>query len=437
MSPTPRLAASQEMQTHLGGILRQRMPKQQKRRCCTLKQRALFMSPHLLAPRTAPGRYPRFVPTCMQAFPRSRRLLLVLICCGAASAHAQTPTPPPPLLPPTFAGMHLTAPAATQTGPAAAASDPTHSALLREDGLLDSAQGTYIGTEASLGAGANLTVRAWRFGDATGAYAAFTALRQPQMRAQSVGVEGVSLADHYLFWTGAAVVDATLTRPDAHAIQELRTLADALPKPRGPAAVPPPVRGYLPEAGLQSESVHYAIGPAGYAAAGAPLPESVIDFSRDAEVVSAHYRASGGLGTLTLLDYPTPQIAANRLQAIEALLKSGAPPLTVGDPALVAERVGPLVAFTAGSLTAAEAHALIRGIHYEAAVTINHPEGYISEVSKAAKLLLGIAYLTGILAVAAVLLALFLGGGRVALRRFRGLPDSSMNDDDFISLKLR
>jgi hypothetical protein len=70
-------------------------------------------------------------------------------------------------------------------------------------------------------------------------------------------------------------------------------------------------------------------------------------------------------------------------------------------------------------------------------VTINHPEGYISEVSKAAKLLLGIAYMTGILAVAAVLLALFLGGGRLAFRRMRGLPDSSMNDDDFISLKLR
>ena len=197
------------------------------------------------------------------------------------------------------------------------------------------------------------------------------------------------------------------------------------------------MRGYLPNTGLAAESIHYATGPAGYATTGIPLPESVIDFSRDAEVVTACYRVSGGTGVLTLLAYPTPPLAANRLKAIEALLKSGAPPLTVGDPSLVVERIGPLVALTSGSLTEAEAHALIRAVHYDAAITINHPEGYVSEVSKAAKLLLGIAYLTGILAVAAVLLALFLGGGRVALRRLRGMPDSSMNDEDFISLKLR
>jgi hypothetical protein len=35
-----------------------------------------------------------------------------------------------------------------------------------------------------------------------------------------------------------------------------------------------------------------------------------------------------------------------------------------------------------------------------------------------------------------VLLALFLGGGRVLIRRLRGKPASSLNDDDFISLKL-
>jgi hypothetical protein len=197
------------------------------------------------------------------------------------------------------------------------------------------------------------------------------------------------------------------------------------------------LRGYLPTAGLEAESVHYAIGPAGYALAGSPLPESVIDFSRDAEVVVAKYSLHSGSATLTLLAYPTPQIAGNRAEVVANLVKSGGLPVAVGDPGLVSERIGPLVALTSGALSADQAHALIRAIHYDELVTINHPEGYVSEVEKAAKLLLGIGYLTGILAVAAVLLALFLGGGRLLVRRLRGLPDSSMNDEDFISLKIR
>ncbi len=372
----------------------------------------------------------------------ARRFLLILnaIACGALAydgtalamqAQLVPKTAAPALLPQGFGARYLASPPTIEAGPGAATIDPANAPLLREDGVIDTSQATYSG------GGPVMRVRAWRFGDATGAYAAFTALRLPQMHLETIGVEGGSLDNRYIFWTGSTLVDATFAQPDPHALADLRALAEALPKPRGPAAVVPPLRGYLPTSGLQSETVHYAIGPAGYAASGAPLPESVIDFSRDAEVVTAHYRKAGGIGLLTLINYPTPQIAASRQQAIAALLKSGAPPLSVGDPALVVERIGPLVAFTSGSLSAAEAHAIIRGVHLDEVLTINHPEGYISEVSKAAKLLLGIAYLTGILAVAAVLLALFLGGGRVAIRRLRGQPDSSMNDEDFISLKLR
>jgi hypothetical protein len=366
----------------------------------------------------------------------AQRVLLGLALASALPVFAQPaaqPAAPPALLPQTFAGLRMVGPVAIQSGPAAGTVDSAHAALLREDGLLDTAQATYAG------AGPGMTIRAWRFGDATGAYAAFTAYRQPAMHRVPIGVDGSGGEGRFLFWTGATVIDARLADTklaEGQVLDQLRALAAVLPKPRGPAAVVPPVRGYLPDAGLESESVHYAIGPAGYAATGATLPESVIDFGREAEVVTARYRSRGGTGTLMLIDYPTPQMAANRLKALDALLKSGAPPLTVGDPSLVAERIGPLVAFTSGSLTEAEAHALIRSVHYQEVLTINHPEGYVSEVEKAAKLLLGIAYLTGILAVAAVLLALFLGSGRVLIRRMRGQPDSSMNDDDFISLKL-
>jgi hypothetical protein len=329
--------------------------------------------------------------------------------------------------------------ATVESGAAAAAGDAAHAAMLREDGLIDTSEAVYIAARDA-GKGGPVTgfkAHAYRFGDATGAYAAFTAYRQPGMRHEDVGAEGAAQGKEVLFWVGATLVDATLDQPGPGALTALRALAGAIPKPHGPEGTPPPLPGYLPKTGLVQETVHYAIGPAGYTTAGGVLPESVVAFSRDAEIAVAQYTVHGGAGRLTLIEYPTPQIAADRQRAIEALVKSGGvPPLTVGDPGVVAERVGPLVVLTSGGLSPAEAHTLISGVHYDATVTMDRPEGYVSEIAKTAKMLLGIAYLTGILAVAAVLLAIFLGSGRVLIRKMRGKPISSMNDDDFISLKL-
>jgi hypothetical protein len=60
----------------------------------------------------------------------------------------------------------------------------------------------------------------------------------------------------------------------------------------------------------------------------------------------------------------------------------------------------------------------------------------VSEVAKTAKLLLGIAYLIGILGSAAIFLGLFFGGGRALLRVMRGKSPSTLNEEQFISLKL-
>jgi hypothetical protein len=104
---------------------------------------------------------------------------------------------------------------------------------------------------------------------------------------------------------------------------------------------------------------------------------------------------------------------------------------------LLVRRSGPLVAITSGSFSVDEAHKLLNSINYRADITWNHPEGYVSEVSKTARLLLGIAYLTGILGGAAIILGFFFGGGRALVRRLRGKPVSTLNEEEFISLKLR
>ena len=100
-------------------------------------------------------------------------------------------------------------------------------------------------------------------------------------------------------------------------------------------------------------------------------------------------------------------------------------------------RSGPLVAITSGSFSSDGAHKLLSDVNYSADVTWNHPQGYISEASKTARLLIGIITLTAILGGAALLVGIFFGGGRALYRRLRGRPISSVADAEFISLHLR
>ena len=174
------------------------------------------------------------------------------------------------------------------------------------------------------------------------------------------------------------------------------------------------------------------------------MPPPLVDFPSSAEAVTANYSSRDGDGQMTLLIYPTPQMAAARLRDIDAFLKAGntksawPQPLAESRPdSLLTRRSGPIVAITSGSLPAATAHKLINQVNYQADVVWNNPQGYISDGSKVARLILGIFALTGILGAAAILLGLFLGGGRALYRVLRGKPASAFQEEtEFIRLNL-
>jgi len=376
----------------------------------------------------------------MNMFHRSLPAISILACaavfsCGLALAkHAPAP---PPLLPSDFAGWHLASPAAVSGAPEAA--DAPNADILREDGFTEFSTATYTR------GGDKLSVRAIGFGDASGAYAAYTYYRRPGLPKQEVGYGGVFDGQHVLFWQSAIVVDATFDHLTGMSASELRELAGLLPKAEGGAGVPPPLPGYLPQNGLDPQSTRYALGPIGYLRGGGILPPSLVDFTKGAEAITAQYAEGANTGYLTLIDYPTPQLAAERLKAVAAFLAAGNTPaaqwssqLAQSSPAAIqSRRSGPLLAVTSGAFTQNGARKVISDVHYSADVTWNHPQGYISEVSKTAKLLLGIATLSVFLAGVALLLGIFLGGGRALYRRLRGKPASTLADADFISLHLR
>lgn len=344
---------------------------------------------------------------------------------------------PAPLLPESFAGYELENKLEKTTAPGVA--DAANAQVLVEDGFRDFASGTYKGD------GNTLTVRAMRFGDATGAYSAYTFYRIPGMAPEDIGNGGAANGTRVLFWNGATVVDAKFDHLTAMSAAELRELAKKVPKVGGAAGVPPALPGFLPRTNLEPTHTRYSLGPQGYARSGGVLPADLVNFSKSPEVLSGGFNLRSGEGTLTIIEYPTPQIAAERERAIAAYLKAGNRPQqpftealeNSNTQALATRRSGPLVAVTSGGFDAADAQKLLEKVNYEASVTWNNPAGYVPETTKAARLLVNVVTFCLIACGATFLLGLFLGGGRALYRIARGKPASSMEEVEFIKLDLR
>jgi hypothetical protein len=339
--------------------------------------------------------------------------LLGLLLVGASTVPLQgqqvmLAEPPAPLLPPSL-----------RSGPdhdAGEGAPPWSGAaqqILIEDGIKRYERGS-AESPAGHGAAPAGTVTVYQFVDATGAAAAYDYLRK---------------SAPYVVRSGVSVVVANLKMPPASAEALMRTVETGLPKVGGPKGLPPLLPTYLPAKGLAKDSQHYALGPVSYQAMGGVLPPEIVGFDKAAEVVTAKYE---GKGALTMLLYPTPQIAGDHLRQIEAHVnQQGGAAGTV-----MLRREGPLVLLTTGAWDAAEAQKLVEGIHLRSEVTWNKPvpPEFHAEIRKTVSLLTSILVFCGVGALAAVVLALFLGGGRAAIRVLQGKPAAT--EPEFLRIDL-
>jgi hypothetical protein len=350
--------------------------------------------------------------------------------------HLTLPPVPKALLPDSFAGW--VAADAPKTVSDAAQADQANAEALKEYDFTDGSLANYKRS------GETLSLRALRFHDASGAYGAYSFYRQNGWPKEEIGAGATSNHNRVLFWVGNTVVDANFSRIGPMSGAELRELAGQLPLPDGTRAMAPPILSELPKDSLDPQTTHYALGPAGYTGAGGVLPPELVGFDRGAEAVTANYSLRSNPATLTLIDYPTPQMAAAQESKIRAYIKAGSQalpawpkPLVDSDQAsLEVRRSGPLVAIVSGDAIPEESHKLLAMVHYESDIT-SIPQPTESEVAKTGRLLIGIVTLVIIGASAAILLGFFLGGGRALYRIARGKPVSSVYDMEFIHLDLR
>jgi hypothetical protein len=286
---------------------------------------------------------------------------------------------------------------------------------MNEDGLQRSAHGQYGATR----------VFAQQFNDASGAYSAFTFQLKPGARlvkSNDPGVQQAAAVGDSTVYLAQTVVLVTDQNADPKIVSAILA---ALPKVGGSKSQPPLLPTFFPAKGLVPGSVRYALGPASYSAMGGTLDAAKLGWEKNAEAAIAEYSDRRGKETVTLLLYPTPQIAGDHLRAIEAQANGAK-----------TRREGELVIVAAGSFSADAAQNFVENIHLHTELSFDKPMPleFHTELRKTYSLLSSIAILSGAGMLAAIILGLFLGGGRAIVRKLQG--KDAATEAEFLSLHL-
>ncbi|MGP0097427.1 MAG: DUF6599 family protein [Terriglobales bacterium] len=368
-------------------------------------------------------------------------VLLVWCCVGCAVAGA-TGVPAAgavsasAVLPTEFAGWQMKGAVTRSDDPAAA--DAANAPVLAEYGFQHLETASYTRDD-----GRNLVVRAAVFADASGAYGAFTYYYSDEMGQETIGGQAAFLNNRVLFYQGNVLVDAVFDRMSVMSASQMRQLAGLLPLPADNKDKAPSLPTRLPKAAdhnLEKNTTKYILGPVTLDRVGAPLGSSLVDFKSGAEVAIGKYGVNAGDATLMLIEYPTPQIAAERLRQIDASHQ-----ITQQQPGVASivdvgpffdTRTGPIIVIAAGPLSKSEARSLMSAISYDADVTWNE-NTYVSKKDNLANFLFNAIVLCGIVVGLALVAGIAFGGLRLLVKRL--FPDSVFDRREaveFISLHL-
>ena len=317
-------------------------------------------------------------------------------------------------LPGAFAGWEQSG--APQLGTDPRKIDSGSSSVLKEDRFTGFEVATYKRDDRTL------TVKAVRFEDAAGAYAAFTFYRQPLMRAEDIGTLAASLNDRVLFFNANILVDVQFDHVTGMSGAQLRELAAHLPQAKGPMAILPTLPTHLPRKQLVAGSARYLIGPAAYSALNIDLSPGLIDFSKSPELLWARVNGEApGSAEILLVAYPTPHIAIDKLPAFEQL----APPSSGATSA--AKRSGPIIALVRGDISRSDADRILASVNYDANVTWNENAGQ-SRRDNIGNVVIAALSLAAILFLMSVGAGAVFGFGRFYLPQFRARKAGETRD---------
>ncbi|HUL35948.1 MAG TPA: DUF6599 family protein [Candidatus Eisenbacteria bacterium] len=329
-----------------------------------------------------------------------------MLCAGSVAADTS-------LLPNQFGSWQAEAPAKAipvQNLGSSWAALPNVNYVLKEAGLQRIEERTYRN-------GADeMTLRTFVLQDPSSAYELYTFLLTPDMKDLGVGKDSAGGPDSARFLVGNLVVVASspaTVKPDG-----LRELLPALQAKADPTPMPP-LKSYLPEHWRVFGSEKYALGPEAFRSAMAALKLNAaatlskeVGFENGVEAILADFRGQHGSGTLLLLEYPTPQLAEQRLHHLEQAL-----PESFKRAGVTIERKASMLSLVFAATSAEHAQAIRDEVRYETEVTWNEP-GHTATDPPMVLIMFKIFVFTGLFLGIATAVGVAFGGLRVIIKRF-------------------
>jgi hypothetical protein len=333
--------------------------------------------------------------------------LLALFCTGVYAAN--------PILPDRFGAWEAAGPSKTTTLKELGADwtqGTSAEQVLKESGLSTIEERSYHNGQDQV------TLRLFSLKDPSSAYEFYTFLLAQGMRNMGVGKDSALSQTDGRILIGNFVVQATLSpniKPES-----LNDLATALKAKADPTPFPP-LKSYLPEEWLVFGSQKYALGPEAFRSAMRSLGEGAYaDLSKDvgfddhseAEAILARYQGEHGSGVLLLLEYPTPQVAENRLHHLQDAL-----PGSAKQAGVTVERKASLLSMVFAATSAMHAQAIRDAVNYETQVTWNEPHQTITD-PPLVQMLYKIFLFTSLFLVVATVTGIAFGGFRILIKHW-------------------
>jgi len=282
--------------------------------------------------------------------------------------------------------------------------------VLREYGVLGVEQQAYSrGT-------AKLTARLYRMRDASAAFGAYTYLLNEQMAPADLSRFASVSAERVLAVVGDQVLEVT-GNVGQSSPGDLKALVAQVTPAKGQYLYPT-IGDYFPQQGRIRNSERYIVGPQ---ALSALLPLGSGDwlgFGNGAEAQLARYRVGGKELTILLAVYPTPQVAAQRLEELGKWFSVNPQgEATTGSAgSLFVRRKGSLLAMVLSNDSPQAANALLERIRYETQVTWNEPNHTLQDPS-IGDIIVGTLLGTGVFLLLALAAGMGFGGVRLLVKK--------------------
>lgn len=297
-----------------------------------------------------------------------------------------------------------------------------------EYGFVKGEQRTYMNGADSL------SVIVYQLRDPSGAYGEYSYLRTPDMPHADFTEHSSMSPQRALILTGDVVLDIQGSNLPKH-VNDVKALVAAVSAHahQGPL---PTIWEHLPETGLVERSDHYVLGPVALNQFFPVGNDDWLGFSDGAEAEVAQYQlkgqgANGQNATLLIADFPTPQVAADRLMHIRRRFNINGSKPGANTPQLFAKRSVTLLAIVSGVSSQAQADTLLTQVQSDAALTWDEPTFQFKEPN-IGTIVVGTIIGAGVICLFAMIAGVAFGGLRLLTKL--ALPNLIFDRSDHLEV---